>query len=168
VYRLITPGTQLDDISQIDTAKLKEKGIKGIILDLDNTLMPWDSEKLPQEISALIEKILGEGFKIVILSNARQKRVADIATPLSVPYIASALKPTRPGFRKALDLMALKPQEAAIIGDQLFTDILGGNMMGLYTIWVKPISSTEFITTKFTRKLEKIAVRILKSKGLIK
>jgi HAD superfamily phosphatase (TIGR01668 family) len=168
MYRLITPDAQLDSVGQIDTAKLKEKGIEGIIFDLDNTLMPWDSKELPSEISFLIEKILSEGFKILILSNARERRVADIFKPLSIPYIAHAWKPKKSGFQKALELMDLSPQKTAIIGDQLFTDILGGNLTGLYTIWVKPISQREFITTKFNRQLEKIAVRILKTKGLLK
>jgi HAD superfamily phosphatase (TIGR01668 family) len=96
------------------------------------------------------------------------RRVKSIAAIFGIPFISRAYKPAKTGFHHAVTAMELPRDQVAVVGDQLFTDILGGNRIGLVTIWVRPLCTQEFIGTKITRRLEKLAVRILKAKGLMK
>ena len=168
MYSLLCPNLIVDSLHDIDTAKLSNNGISGIVFDLDNTIIPWDSPSMGQKETDFIKNLLDSGLKICLLSNNRNHRVSEIANAFGIPFIARAYKPAKSGFRRAAEIMRLKPNEIAVIGDQLYTDILGGNRLGMFTIWVTPLSSREFIGTKVTRQLEKITVRILKAKGLIK
>lgn len=143
-------------------------GIKGIIFDLDNTIIPWDSPYMSPEMMEWIHWLIAEGFQLCLLSNNIGTRVETIAEIFNIPFVCRAYKPAKTGFRQAVVSMKLPTSQVAVVGDQLFTDVLGGNRLGLYTIWVTPLSAKEFIGTKITRQLEKITVRILKAKGLIK
>jgi len=143
-------------------------GIRGLIFDLDNTIIPWGSTVLPSHIAEWLKGIINSGYKVCLVSNNRQDRVESVAQALNIPYVPRAYKPAKTGFRRAVGLMCLTPAEVAVIGDQLFTDVLGGNRMGLFTIWVSPLSSREFIGTKLSRQLEKLIIYILKNKGLLK
>ncbi len=167
MYNLLCPRMILNSLHDLEYHQLKELGIEGIIFDLDNTIIPWDQQQMSPEIIEWVNALLKEGFKICLLSNNMRKRVKDIAEIFNVPFIARAYKPAKSGFRYAITAMELSQDQVAVIGDQLFTDILGGNRIGLVTIWVRPLSSQEFIGTKITRRLERLAVRVLKSKGLI-
>jgi len=143
-------------------------GINGIIFDLDNTIIPWDSPTMSPEIIQWLHALLAQGFKICLVSNNMGKRVQTIAGMFGIPFVSRAYKPAKTGFRQAIAAMELTDRQVAVVGDQLFTDVLGGNRLGLYTIWVAPLSSTEFVGTKITRRLEKLAVRMLRAKGLMK
>jgi HAD superfamily phosphatase (TIGR01668 family) len=158
----------VDCLDDIDLAALKQAGIRGIIFDLDNTIIPWGSNVMDEKVRLWLDRLIKQGFKVSLVSNNKNKRVKEIGEKLSMPFVARALKPAKTGFRQALVQMGLAATQAAVIGDQLFTDVLGGNRLGLYTIWVRPLSSKEFIGTKVHRQFEKLAVRILKAKGLIK
>lgn len=147
---------------------LKENNIHGLIFDLDNTIIPWDSPIVNPEIEEWLKSLINHGFKICLVSNNMELRVRTVASRFNIPFVSRAYKPAKSGFRQAADIMSLSHSEVAVIGDQLFTDILGGNRLGMFTIWVKPLSTREFLGTKITRQLEKAAVRILKAKGLLK
>jgi HAD superfamily phosphatase (TIGR01668 family) len=168
LYSLLCPNLILDSLHDLEHKSLKELGIKGIIFDLDNTIIPWDSQHMSLEIIELLKSLIANGFKICLLSNNMDKRVKNIAEKFGIPFVSRAYKPAKSGFRNAVTAMSLSSNQVAVVGDQLFTDILGGNRAGLVTIWVKPLSTREFIGTKITRRLEKIAVQILKAKGLLK
>ena len=103
-----------------------------------------------------------------VSNNHKRRRVRDFAAMFDISFVSGAFKPAKFGFRHALQLMALPPHQVAVVGDQMFTDILGGNRMGLYTIWVEPLNKKEFIGTRFTRRLERLAVNLLQQKGLLK
>ncbi len=90
------------------------------------------------------------------VSNNSDLRVKEIADLVDIPFVAWAKKPRRRSFRKAMALMATKPEQTAVVGDQIFTDILGGNRLGLFTVLVSPISRKEFVGTRLVRLLEKI------------
>jgi HAD superfamily phosphatase (TIGR01668 family) len=158
----------VDSVFEINTEDLKSQGIKGIIFDLDNTIIPWDSSDMCPRITAWLQDILAAGFQVAIVSNNWQKRVQAIAGMFGIPFVSRAYKPAKVGFKHALKALNLPPREVAVVGDQMFTDILGGNRLGFYTIWVKPINAREFIGTRITRQVEKLAVHMLKSKGLLK
>lgn len=167
MYHLFRPDSVIDSVFDIDLEQLKAQGIRGIIFDLDNTIIPWDSCDMCPNTAGWLQGVIDQGFTVSIVSNNWHKRVKEIAVRFGLPFVSRAYKPAKAGFRRALAAMNLEPHEAAIVGDQLFTDVLGGNRMGLYTIWVKPLTSQEFIGTKIHRRFEKLAVRILKAKGLI-
>lgn len=142
---------------QIPVTELVNNGIKGVIVDLDNTLVPWR-----EEVTAASDKLLKwlEGLKraeldICIVSNGGSSRVSRFADKLGVKYVAGVPKPRRTPFKKAMELMGTSPKETAVIGDQLFTDILGGNRSGCYTILVTPQAKKEFFTTRLIRVLER-------------
>jgi len=168
VYRLLCPNALVESLFDIDFEQLKNQGIKGIIFDLDNTIIPWDSSDMCPTICAWLEQVAAQGFKISIVSNNWHKRVRKIAQRLDVPFVARAYKPAKNGFRRALSVMSLGANEAAVVGDQLFTDVLGGNRLGLCTIWVKPLNPQEFVGTKIQRYMERWAVKLLRAKGLMR
>jgi uncharacterized protein len=168
LYRLFCPNLMVESLHDINFDELQEAGARGIIFDLDNTIIPWDSTDMCPAISQLLREVLAKGLKISIVSNNWHSRVKEIALQLDLPFVSRAYKPAKTGFRRALAAMELEPGEAVVIGDQLFTDVLGGNRLGLKTIWVKPLTSREFIGTRIHRRFEKLAVRILKAKGLLK
>lgn len=168
MYNLLCPQVVVKSLYEIEWAMLQERGIKGIIFDLDNTIIPWDSQHLSPEITQWLQVLLTQGFKLCLVSNNMGKRVQTIAEIFDIPFVARAYKPSKSGFRQAIAAMELTDRQVAVVGDQLFTDVLGGNRLGLYTIWVTPLSAKEFIGTKITRRLEKLTVRILRAKGLIK
>lgn len=167
MLQLICPRLMIDTLFELDLDRLRQQGIGGIILDLDNTLLSWDNDAIDPKAAAWLAEMLASGMKAGFVSNNRHCRVADFAAQFSLPYAARAFKPAGRGFRQVIAAMQLPPERVAVIGDQLFTDILGGNRLGCWTIWVKPLSSREFIGTKITRRLERLAVRILQSKNMI-
>ena len=154
----IAPNLKATDkyIYDIDIIYLKTKGFLGLILDIDNTIIGWGQKEVPEKSRLWIEKAQQEGFKIAFVSNAFPKKAERIAGYFHSPFISNARKPSKYGFKKALKALDLPAEKVVMIGDQLFTDIFGGNKIGLYTIWVKPMSNREFIFTKLTRVLEKI------------
>ena len=168
MLKKLCPKIQADSILDLDPAYLRDIGIKGIIFDLDNTLVEWKRDQLTPEVIALIERFKTEGFKLCILSNALEYRVEAVAQVLGVPYVSRAVKPRKSPFRKALEMMGTTPQTTAIVGDQLFTDILGGNRMKLCTIWTPPISNTEFFSTRIVRCLEQLVLKRFRKKGIIR
>jgi len=168
LYHLLCPKKIVKTLYDIEMNELQQQGIKGIIFDLDNTIIPWDSPEMSPEIIQWLHTLLAQGVKLCLVSNNMGQRVKNIAGIFDIPFIARAYKPAKSGFRQAIAVMELTESQVAVVGDQLFTDVLGGNRLGLYTIWVTPLSANEFMGTKITRRLEKLAVRILRAKGLIK
>jgi uncharacterized protein len=156
---LLTPNLYLNNIFEIDADHLKSLGIKGIITDMDNTLVPWSDRTVYPRLAEWFAHLKGKGFKVFIVSNNSKDRGGQLARELDIPAIWYAIKPRRRAFRKALEQMRLSPEEVAVVGDQIFTDVLGGNRLGLYTIHVTPISEKEFISTKLMRMLERFILR---------
>ncbi|MCX7570455.1 YqeG family HAD IIIA-type phosphatase [Tumebacillus sp. DT12] len=165
--RLI-PDLFVESVYNIDLDQLQARGIKGIITDLDNTLVRWDEpDATPRLIEWLDHVRDTRGLKVCIVSNNQDHRVERFAKPLNIPWIAKARKPINAPFHKGLQVLGTTREETVVIGDQLFTDVLGGNRMGMYTILVVPVGEKEFIGTKVLRMMERIALRILRRRGLI-
>lgn len=160
----LLPKLHVKSIYEIDLKQLWDKGIRGIITDLDNTLVGARDPIATPELLEWLQAVRAMGFKVVIVSNNHRLRVETFAQPLSVPYFYRAKKPTNVSFRKALMQMRLAPQQTVVIGDQMLTDMLGGNLMGLYTILVQPISiEDEGFLTRINRRLEKVALGLMKN-----
>jgi len=168
LYNLLCPQMIANSLYDIELNILYQRGIKGIIFDLDNTIIPWDSPTMSPDIMEWLHTLLAQGFKICLVSNNMGKRVQTIAEIFDIPFVSRAYKPAKSGFRQAMATMELTDKQVAVVGDQLFTDVLGGNRLGLYTIWVAPLSAKEFVGTKITRRLEKLAVKMLRAKGIMK
>lgn len=166
-YHLFCPNMKVDSLSDIKPELLLQKGIQGMIFDLDNTLLPWGAERIPEYIFSWFVRLRSEKFSFCLVSNSYEKRVGHIAAMLSTSYVAWACKPAVYGFQKAVANMSLQPSQVAVVGDQLFTDILGGNRAGLFTILVEPLSTKEFPTTRISRILEKKLLNKLKAEGMI-
>jgi len=157
------PRMYVSSILEITPDLLKSLGLKGVIFDLDNTIVRRDSVNAPPEVLKLILEMREAGFKMGIVSNNSRKRVGAIAAEMDIPYVHRAVKPLVGPFRRALKLLNTDPWETALVGDQIFTDILGGNMTGLYTILVVPMKGKDFWGTRLiTRHLEKLVLARLK------
>lgn len=130
-----------------------------MIFDLDNTIIPWQSNNISTEMIECLYALKTMNLKLCLLSNSYEERVRTIADKLAIPYVAWACKPYPDGFKKAMRLMGLSPGQVAVVGDQLFTDVLGGNLAGAYTILVNPLSTKEFFTTRASRVLERLIFR---------
>jgi len=169
LLKILYPKMYISSILEIKPCLLKEKGLKGIIFDLDNTIVRRDSVVFTPEIWKHLSELQREGFKMGIVSNNSRKRVGAVAGQMSLPAVPRAVKPLVRPFRRALKLLGTRPDETALVGDQIFTDILGGNLTGLYTILVVPMEGKDFWGTKLIgRPLEKIVLaRIKKSAGVL-
>jgi HAD superfamily phosphatase (TIGR01668 family) len=152
---LLFPDFYFQNISEIDLENLSKMGFKGIILDLDNTLVGWEKNSLNEREKIWLEKAKKK-FKLFIVSNSffRRKRAKEIGKILDIPVFSSSFKPLPFYFLKAIKKMNLKKEEVIIIGDQIFTDIIGGNLIGIKTIKVDPLSKKEFLTTRIIRIFE--------------
>lgn len=153
---LLKPDYYVNSIYNINYQKLKDMGIKNIIFDIDNTLVKWKTPKINDKAKILLESLIDKGFNICILSNSSAKRVKNFTDNNKILYFSGiGIKPMKNKFYGALNVLKAKKEETCIVGDQIFTDILGGNRIGITTILVEPIDSNELITTMFIRKIEK-------------
>ncbi|MDA8228395.1 MAG: YqeG family HAD IIIA-type phosphatase [Desulfitobacterium hafniense] len=163
MFELFRPSFQAKSLDCIPVNKLVTDGIKGLIIDLDNTMTPWNDLEVGPKVSRWFQDVQAAGIKVCIVSNNKhKKRVAVVAEHLGIPFVFRATKPRRRAFRSGMEILGTGLSDTAVIGDQLFTDILGGNRLGLYTILVLPISDREFIGTKFLRQMEKVLVWLMK------
>jgi hypothetical protein len=167
LLKKLTPNLYLNTVYELDLEKLKNKGINTIITDLDNTLVGWNDPNPDAKLVKWFESLKDAGFKVAIVSNNSENRVAHFARQVGLPFISKAQKPRRSPFKKALEILGSKKEETAVLGDQIFTDVLGGNRTGLFTILVIPINPKEFIGTRIVRQCEKVVLRYLVKKGRI-
>ncbi|MGX8004462.1 YqeG family HAD IIIA-type phosphatase [Staphylococcus hominis] len=151
----------------MDIEKLANSGFKGIITDLDNTLVGWDVKTPTKEIQEWFKKANDLGLTITIVSNNNEKRVSGFSKDLDVDFIFKARKPMGRAFKKAIQHMNIKPEETIVIGDQMLTDVLGGNNNGLYTIMVVPVKKTDGFLTRLNRIIERRLLNYFKRKGYI-
>jgi HAD superfamily phosphatase (TIGR01668 family) len=161
--RLLTPNLRLRSIYDLPIPWLKEKHIRAILTDLDNTLVPWRDYRVARELAEWFRNLHGNGFRTVILTNARPSpTIQKMSEELETELVVGARKPVQRFFRRALEKVNASPAEACVIGDQVFTDVLGGNLVGCYTVLVEKIGHREFFGTRIMRILER---RVLKELG---
>lgn len=163
----MVPDQYLPSIYEIDLAELRARGIRSLIVDLDNTLVEASRPDATPRLIHWLDQVRSNGFDVIIVSNNNKTRVSKFASPLNIPYIHAAKKPSAQAFKKALATLGSKREETVVIGDQLLTDVLGGNRMGLHTILVVPVSNIEGFFTKINRMLERVLFRWMKKKGYL-
>ena len=159
---LFRPDRMAESVVDVDPAALIELGIEALLIDLDNTLVPWHRYEVSDATLEWLRSVEARGMKVCFVSNTRYPgRLKILAEKLKVPFVKGRLKPRKSAFRPALELLNIAPERSAVIGDQVFTDILGGNRLGLYTILVRPLSRREFFGTKISRVFERLILRRL-------
>lgn len=160
------PDHYYKSVFEIDFLNIYKEGIKVLFIDIDNTLAPYDVSYPKEETITLLNNLKEIGFKIILISNNYYKRVFQFSKDLNIPFVHYATKPLKRGFKKGLKLLNYKnKEEVCLIGDQIFTDVLGGNKMGFKTILVTPLKSkTDVWTTKLNRKREKHLLRKISKK----
>lgn len=139
------------------------KNIKGIIMDVDNTIISWKDKDVLPFVKEWFTQLINNGIEIVLLSNNTNTRIEPIAAQLNVPFVANAKKPSAYGIKKALDLLTMEEQVILLIGDQLLTDISAGKKTNVQTMLVKPMSS-DMIPTRILRLFEKRLLKRYKKK----
>lgn len=139
-FRLLAPKIWVSSVADITPDYLRAHGIRGLILDLDETLVTAISHTAADRVKEWIRAMRADFQLYIVSNNTSGERVNRVAEDLELPCLHQAFKPRRRGFRRALAEMQLAPAEVAIVGDQLFTDVLGGNRLGAHPILVTPIS----------------------------
>lgn len=160
------PDIYAQSIYTINYNKLLERGIKCLLFDLDNTCIPYTKKEPTKELKNEFDKIKELGFRVIIFSNSPQKRLEPFKQYLNVDCCYKAGKPRKKKFLKVLKTYNYTLSEVAIIGDQLVTDIYGGNKVGITTILVNPISNIDMPFTKIHRFIERIEIRKMNKKGI--
>ena len=168
LFKRFYPDMRLNSVYEVDFNRLYKKGIRGLIFDIDNTLVPHGADA-----DERIEKLFGElkkmGFKTFLLSNNKLERVKRFNTNIRSLYIYKAGKPNAVNYIKAMRMMGTGKENTVFIGDQLFTDIWGAKKAGISTILLNPIDKKEEIQIVLKRYLEKIVLNTyekeIKSEG---
>ena len=155
----LLPDIKLDRVTEITPELLKEKGIRALILDVDNTLSTHHGQHLTDGLEEWLQLMRTNEIKLTVLSNSNNKRLAPFAAKIGLDYISLGLKPLPFGYWRAIKALGTDKKETAIVGDQIFTDTAGGNIVGLTTILLTPIKPEDSPRFKFKRRIEKIVLK---------
>ena len=151
------PGEYLDSTYVINFDKLYKDGYRAVIFDVDNTLVPH-GEPADERAKELFAHLKELGYSCMLLSNNKEPRVKMFNDVVQVNYIFKANKPMPANYKKAMEIMGTTKENTLFVGDQIFTDVMGGNLAGIRTILVKPIHPKEEIQIVLKRFLEKIVL----------
>jgi HAD superfamily phosphatase (TIGR01668 family) len=154
------PHRRVKSIVDVDLDELRAEGHRAIMLDVDNTLLPYRSQDPPRSARDWIGRARQADMQICLVSNTRRiARIRSIALELDVPFLARAGKPRKSAYRKAAAILGVDPEHAVVIGDQVMRDIWGGRAAGMLTILVDPIDDNEFLLTRLERLIERFVLR---------
>jgi len=151
---MIKPTLQVHSIDEIGPELLKLHGIRGVMVDLDDTLVAAQAEQIEPRFKAWLQAVKEAGFAVMLLSNGSPERVRRWSQELGLDALALVGKPWPWAFRKGLRRLGTGPQQTVMIGDQLFTDVLGANWVGIMSILVAPLSAGALPHTRALRNLE--------------
>jgi len=156
---MIYPNVYYQSVTEITIDMLKKNNIRGLILDIDNTLIDFD-RNLSENVKKWCYNLKEKGIKMCILSNTNKfDKVEKVSKELELNYIYFAKKPLKAGFKKAKKLLELENVNIAVVGDQIFTDVIGAKRSKMYSILVKPIDKRDHLMTKIKRPLEKLIIK---------
>ena len=157
MFQIFYPTEYLDSTYDIDFDRFFREGNRGVIFDIDNTLVPH-GEPADERAIALFQHLHEIGIQTMLLSNNKEPRVKSFAQQVDSGYIYKAGKPGKKGYLKAMEEMNTDIETTLFVGDQLFTDVFGANRLQMHTILVKPIHPKEEIQIVLKRYLEKIVL----------
>lgn len=166
----LIPNDYRRSILEVTPEYLRERGLGGVILDIDNTLIGHNVPIPTAEVMALLDKYRQSGIRMCVVSNNRRQRVADFCEKIGVEhFVWDALKPAARGYEEAAEIMGLPPEKTAAVGDQIYTDVWGARRAGCYAVLLRPIhKGKEGAFIAFKRLLEKPVLLYLRIKGMIK
>lgn len=151
---ILYPNIILNNVREITVELLKENKINALILDVDNTLINYDKE-FEEGTIEWVNDLKASGIKMYILSNSNKKdKVKMVSDKLKIAYTHFAKKPLKSGFLKVQKILEEKPENIAVVGDQIFTDVIGGNRCKMFTILVEPINEKDIFVTRLKRPIE--------------
>ena len=151
---ILYPKAHFNNVREIKIDFLRKNKIKALILDVDNTLIDYD-KNLEEETIKWAEKLKEKGIKLYILSNSNKKdKVKTVAEKLNIEYDYFAKKPFKSGFKKVQEKLKENSENIGVVGDQIFTDVIGGNRCKMFTILVEPIAEKDIWITMIKRPLE--------------
>ena len=162
----LNPEYFINTIYDIDFEILRKRGISTLLLDIDNTLVPFKTMIPEEKVVEWIKLVKSEDFKICLVSNAYPRRAQTIAGSLDVPVIYMAKKPFKKGVVDSLKLVGSKSEEAIMVGDQIFTDVFAARLAGVKSILVEPMTTSDFFMTKIYRVFEFFVKRNLKKEKM--
>ena len=151
---LLAPTVVFRRASAITPQYLQNRGIRALVLDVDNTLTAHDSQHLPADIAAWLEAMKAAGMQMMIVSNNNAARVAPFAARLGLPFCSMACKPFFPGLARARRAFGVQKCEMALVGDQIYTDVLAANLYGIPMLTVLPMYADSKAGIRFKRRLE--------------
>ena len=164
--RFVTPDAILERVEDITAELLAGWKVRGLVLDLDNTIVPWNTSDVSPGVRGWVRSLKAAEIAMCVLTNNYTKRASGVAEQLDIPIIKVAFKPSPPAFQSALRRLGTPAAASAVVGDQLYTDVLGGKLIGMRAILVEPLSTREFITTRFVRWLERpVRARLMRGRG---
>ncbi len=140
----LLPAVMVPSVTELTPAFLESRGIQLLMLDFDNTIVPYTTSTPTAEMELWLKCMVRVGVKLCVVSNSHKDRVKIFCRKYGIPCVTHAKKPFSKGIRECLELFSLTPEQCAIAGDQIFTDTLGGNLAGLQTVLVKPIHNHNF------------------------
>lgn len=152
---LFKPNIKLHGITDITVELLNKNDIKALLLDVDNTMSNHHGTILTDGLLEWIAYMQANGIKLIVLSNSKRFRIEPFAARIGLPFISLGCKPLPTGYLRGVKALGEKRKNVAIVGDQIFTDILGGNIVGVKSILLTPIKPEDGWSFKVRRKLEK-------------
>jgi HAD superfamily phosphatase (TIGR01668 family) len=158
MLNLLIPDLWVESIAQLSPEKLRAMGLSGVLLDVDNTVKDHGAPCVAPEASARIRSWMDFGVAVCLLSNGRSERIGKLARMLDVPFVSNALKPSPRSCHRAAKLLGLEPRALAVVGDQVFADVLAGRLAGMYTILVTPTCRREPWFTRAKRPIESLVL----------
>lgn len=152
---LLKPNIKLHGITDITVELLNKFNIKALLLDVDNTMSTHHGTQLTEGLTEWIAYMQKNGIKLIVLSNSKKFRIEPFAKRIGLPFISLACKPLPTGYLRGVKALGEKRKNTAIVGDQIFTDVLGGNAVGVKTVLLTPIKLEDGWSFKIRRNLEK-------------
>lgn len=152
---ILKPKIKLERVTDISVELLKKYNIKALILDVDNTLSTHHGQVLTDGLQKWLSYMKENEIKLMVLSNSKKKRVEPFANKIDLDFISLGLKPLPFGYIRAIRALSVERKNAAIVGDQIFTDVLGGNALGIKTILLTPIKEEKMWSFRVRRSIEK-------------
>lgn len=153
---LFKPTGTLHSVTEISPALLQAMSVRAIVLDVDNTMAAHGSQTPFEGVLEWTQQLTAAGFKLIVVSNNFEKRVAPFAARFNLPFISFACKPSPFGYLRAKKLSGVRVKECLVAGDQIFTDVLGANLCGMKSVLLDPLAPDPSLTVRFKRCLENI------------
>ena len=158
---LLKPDVKFHGITDITVEALEKFGIKALLLDVDNTMSTHHGTVLTDGLCEWIAAMQQSGIKLMVLSNSKRRRIEPFANRIGLPFISLGCKPLPTGYLRGVKALGEKRKNTAIVGDQIFTDTLGGNLVGLNTVLLTPIKPETSLRFRFKRRIERVLIKHL-------